>query len=260
MKRSPLSVAASITLLCAALTLGACDRQQPAPPAPTVPAAPVQAPDLAALHADVPGIAWFDGSVESALAAAEATNKPVLLFWGAQWCPSCKQLKASVFTRPDFIEKSKLFVAVYLDGDLPDAQKWGDTFEITGYPTLLILKPDRTEVTRLAGGMDLTLYARVLDSALGDVRPVKEIVDLAADGQEPLAADDCRRLAYHAFDLEDDAVFAAARLASAFEGAAERCPANLVRERARFTILAAGAVGRTEMETSAGGNPHGSAA
>ncbi|MEO8444953.1 MAG: thioredoxin family protein [Gammaproteobacteria bacterium] len=271
MKRSPVSAAASMILFCAALALGACERQEPGPPAPVAPVTPdtataepvtaaKAAPDLAALHADVPGIAWFDGSVEAALDASRAANKPLMLFWGAQWCPSCKQLKASVFTRPDFVEKSKLFVPVYLDGDLPDAQKWGDTFEITGYPTLLILKPDRTEVTRLAGGMDLTLYAQVLDSALGDVRPVREIVDLAADGKELLAADDCRRLAYHAFGLEDDAVFAASRLASAFEGAAARCPANLVRERARFTILAAGAVGTMESAAAAGGNPHAVAA
>ncbi len=241
---------AFLALLCLGLTLSSCDRREPGPPAPIAPEQPTAAagPDLTALHADVPGVAWFEGDVEAAFAAARAVNKPVLLFWGANWCPSCMQLKGSVFTRPDFIEKSKLFVPVYLDGDLPDAQKWGDVFQITGYPTVVILKPDRTEITRLAGGMDLTLYARVLDSALGDVRPVKEIVDLAADGHEPLAADDCRRLAYHAFDLEDDAVFAALRLASAFESAALRCPAELQRERARFTILAAGVLGKMEAE------------
>ena len=90
----------------------------------------------------------------------KASNKPVLLYWGAQWCPPCKQLKSAVFSRPDFIEKSKLFVAVYLDGDLPDAQKWGDVFRVTGYPTVVVLKPDRTEITRIAGNMDLSLYAR----------------------------------------------------------------------------------------------------
>ena len=109
----------------------------------------------------------------------KASNKPVLLYWGAQWCPPCKQLKSAVFSRPDFIEKSKLFVAVYLDGDLPDAQKWGDVFRVTGYPTVVVLKPDRTEITRIAGNMDLSLYARVLDDALGDVRPVKDVVALA---------------------------------------------------------------------------------
>jgi thiol-disulfide isomerase/thioredoxin len=159
------------------------------------------------MHADAPGIAWFKGDVDAAFKSAQTSKKPVLLYWGAQWCPPCKQLKSAVFSRPDFIEKSKLFVAVYLDGDLPDAQKWGDVFRVTGYPTVVVLKPDRTEITRVAGNMDLSLYARVLDDALGDVRPVKDVIALATRGDAPLAAADCRRLAYHAFDLEDEGIF-----------------------------------------------------
>jgi len=195
--------------------------------------------DLAQMHADAPGIAWFKGDVDAAFRSAKASNKPVLLYWGAQWCPPCKQLKSAVFSRADFIEKSKLFVAVYLDGDLPDAQKWGDVFRVTGYPTVVVLKPDRTEITRIAGNMDLSLYAGVLDDALGDVRPVKDVIDLAVKAEAPLAAADCRRLAYHAFGLEDDGSFDAAKLQAAFENAARLCPAQLAKERARLNILAA---------------------
>ena len=99
--------------------LGACGRGDAA--SDTRKAAPPAAVDLASVHADTPGIAWFKGDVDAAFKSARAANKPVLLYWGAQWCPPCKQLKSAVFSRPDFIEKSKLFVAVYLDGDLPDA-------------------------------------------------------------------------------------------------------------------------------------------
>jgi protein disulfide-isomerase len=196
-------------------------------------------PDLARMHSDAPGIAWFNGDVDAAFKSARASNKPVLLYWGAQWCPPCKQLKSAVFSRPDFIEKSKLFVAVYLDGDLPDAQKWGDVFRVTGYPTVVVLKPDRTEITRVAGNMDLSLYARVLDDALGDVRPVRDVIALATQGAAPLSATDCRRLAYHAFDLEDEGIFDSAKLQLAFENAARLCPVELAKERARLNILAA---------------------
>lgn len=218
--------------------LVACGSEAPPAPAPdSVAMAP--AVDPSSVHADAADIAWFDGDVDAAFKSAAASNKPVLLYWGAQWCPPCKQLKSSVFNRPDFIEKSKLFVAVYLDGDLPDAQKWGDVFRVTGYPTVVVLKPDRQEITRVAGNMDLSLYATVLDDALGDVRPVKEVLELAAKGDAPLGANDCRRLAYHAFDLEDEGVFDPAALQPAFENATRLCPAELVKERARFPILAA---------------------
>jgi thiol-disulfide isomerase/thioredoxin len=224
------------TASCALVACG----ESPETPVPA-PDAKSMAPttDLASVHADAADIAWFNGDVDAAFESAVAANKPVLLYWGAQWCPPCKQLKSSVFNRPDFIEKSKLFVAVYLDGDLPDAQKWGDVFRVTGYPTVVVLKPDRTEVTRVAGNMDLSLYATVLDDALGDVRPVKEVVELAAKGDAPLGANDCRRLAYHAFDLEDEGVFEPSQLQPAFENAARLCPADLAKERARLPILAA---------------------
>jgi protein disulfide-isomerase len=239
----------AMAVVTVAWLMVACARQQtPAPESPAAAAEPAVSEELAAVHADAPDIAWFKGDVDAAFAAAQTSNKPVLLYWGAQWCPPCKQLKSAVFNRPDFFEKSKLFVAVYLDGDLPDAQKWGDTFRVTGYPTVVVLKPDRTEITRVAGNMDLSLYAGVLDDALGNVRPVKEVVEIAVKGDAPLSAADCRRLAYHAFDLEDEGIFDAARLQPAFENAARTCPAELTKERARFPVLAATQAARQQKE------------
>jgi thiol-disulfide isomerase/thioredoxin len=244
-------------LAAAGLSLAGCGRGDAASQARKEPAPAAQAAvDLKAVHADAPGIAWYEGDVDAAFAAAKASNKPVLLYWGAQWCPPCKQLKSAVFSRPDFIEKSKLFVSVYLDGDLPDAQKWGDVFRVSGYPTVVVLKNDRTEITRIAGNMDLSLYAGVLDNVLGDVKPVKAVVDLAVKGEAPLAVDDCRRLAYHAFGLEDDDMFAAGTRQTAFENAARLCPESLTKERARFQIRAAAeASGAQKDALEKGGKP-----
>ncbi len=120
-------------------------------------------------------IQWVEGDVTAAFARAAAEGKPVFLYWGAAWCPPCHELKATVFSRPEFIEKMKLFVPVYIDGDAPGAQKWGDEFRVTGYPSVVVLRADRTELARINGGMDLSQYAEVLDLVLGDVRPVAEI-------------------------------------------------------------------------------------
>ena len=241
-------ISAMTPVMISCFTLAACGSGDPKPP----PSAPAENA-ISSLHAETPGIAWFDGNVDAAFAAAKASNKPVLLYWGAEWCPPCKQLKSAVFSRPDFIEKSKLFVAVHLDGDQPDAQKYGDEFRVTGYPTVVVFKPDRTEITRIAGNMDLSLYAGVLDNALGDVRPVKDVIELAVKGDAPLAADDCRRLAYHAFGLEDDGVFPAAKLQTAFENAARTCPADLGKERARLHIRAAEAATSQQKDAIANG-------
>ena len=75
------------------------------------------------------GIAWRkDNDVDAAFALAKAGNKPLFLYWGAVWCPPCNQVKATIFNRQDFIDRSRHFVPVYLDGDSPGAQKLARLF------------------------------------------------------------------------------------------------------------------------------------
>ena len=83
----------------------------------------------AAAAGDLPStnVAWLtasaDADIERAFAQATAQKKPVLLYWGATWCPPCNQMKATLFNRQDFAAQSKHFVAVFVDGDRPAAQK-----------------------------------------------------------------------------------------------------------------------------------------
>jgi thiol-disulfide isomerase/thioredoxin len=204
------------------------------------------------------GITWYGGSVESAFATARAQNKPVFLYWGAQWCPPCHELKATVFSRPDVIEKLKLFIPVYLDGDDPGAQKWGDRFGVSGYPTVLVLRADQGELARISGGLDLAQYSEVLDTVLGDVRPVDAILAALQSGRaRRLATDDCHRLAYYGWDLTDevDAKFSA--LAATLSQAAARCPTATVADKARLTVTAASLAADGEAEGLAAGKPPG---
>jgi thiol-disulfide isomerase/thioredoxin len=205
--------------------------------APAAMADPAATQPVSAAHADGPGIAWFSGSVEQAFAAAKAQNRPVFLYWGASWCPPCQQLKATVFNRPDFIRTTQLFVPVYLDGDEPGAQKWGETFKVAGYPTLVVLNAQRAEIARIAGSMDLSQFASVLDSALSDLQPASKLLTRAAN--QPLTLNECRRLAYNGWILEPPDLAVPARLAKQLPSAAAHCPADANAERARLQIVAA---------------------
>jgi thiol-disulfide isomerase/thioredoxin len=201
-----------------------------------LPVAPAPA-GAATTHRDAPGIDWYAGDVASAFALAGREHKPVFLYWGARWCPPCLQLKSSVFSRGDFIAKTHQFVAVYLDGDDPGAQKWGEAFHVLGYPTVVILRPDRREVTRLSGGMDLSLYADLLDIAENDITPIDEVLARLKANPATLSHGECQRLAYYGWELADYSAEERNRIGASLSAAASRCPGTTPAERARLVVI-----------------------
>lgn len=216
-------------------------------------AEPAATAEATARHPEAPpGIAWFGGDVPEAFARAAELERPVFLYWGAVWCPYCADLKAHVFSRRDVQERLELFVPVYLDGDDPGAQKWAETFGIAGYPTVLALAPDRTELARIAGGMDLSVYGPMLDLVLGDLRPVGEMLDAVEATDEPLSSEDCRRLAYNGWVLDDSLDSDTAQIAAVLAKAVEQCPATGAdRERARLAVVAASYAAANAADTAA---------
>ena len=163
-----------------------------------------------------------------------------------------------MFSRPDFIEKLKLFIPVYLDGDNPGAQKWGDKFGVSGYPTVLVLRADQSELARISGGMDLSQYAEVLDTVLGDVRPVGTILAaVKSGGARPLSHDDCRRLAYYGWDLTDEVGTRSEALAQTLSQAAARCPTGSETDKARLILAAASLAAQGEAASLAAGKAPG---
>jgi thioredoxin-related protein len=227
-------------LLLAVLLLAAACSKAPDPPATLSPKAVAPAvPVAAAAPAE---IAWEKGDVDAAFVKAKAENKPLFLYWGAVWCPPCNQVKATLFNRQDFIERSRHFVPVYLDGDSKSAQRQGARFNIGGYPTMILFTPDGTEITRLPGEADAEQYMQVLALGMGGVRPVKTTLAaaLAKGGttQLPLSADDWRMLAYYSWDTDEQALIAKKDLAPTLRRLAQSCPPGEIATAARLQLKA----------------------
>ena len=116
----------------------------------------------------------------------------MLLYWGAEWCPFCHTLKSKVFSRPDFIAKSHLFLPVYLDGDDDGAQKWGEQFGIQGYPTMIVLDPTGTKSFASAPAAMLRNTRRCWTWRWRTCSRLMRVLQAAAGGKA-LTADECRR-------------------------------------------------------------------
>ena len=214
--------------------------------APEVAVAPAPKPAAAPVaHATIDWVKPEGASLDAIFTKAKADNKPVFLYWGAVWCPPCNQIKATVFNRPDFVERSKGFIPVYLDGDTPGAQKLGTQFKVRGYPTTILFKPDGTELTRLPGEVDAVQYMQILKMGMSATQPIKETLAAAmSSGSSGGAAtpalgnDAWRLLAYYAWDIDEAQLLPKKDLASTVQQLAQKCPAAQEEASARLTLRA----------------------
>ena len=249
MKPTPVPFAATFAIGFA-VALAACSKSGDVPgevaAKPSVVVAAQVSANVPAVadHGDA-GIAWkqaaSDADVDAAFAVARAETKPVFVYWGAKWCPPCNQVKATLFNRQDFIERSRAFVPVYVDGDSPGAQKLGARFRISGYPTMLLLSPSGEEVTRLPGEVDPARYTEVLNLGMNAARPVKAVLADALAGGAGLQANDWRLLSFYSWETDQQQLLAKDRIAPTLARLAAACPAEqpATAMRLRLKALAA---------------------
>ena len=190
------------------------------------------------------GVAWLpagtDDDVDAAFARARSEKRPLLLYWGAKWCPPCNHLSATLFNRQDFIERSRAFVPVYVDGDRPGAQKLGSRFKVRGYPTMVLFDPQGRELTRLPGEADAPQVLALLQIGLARGRPVRAVL---ADARNParvkaLSPDDWRLLAFHSWDTDAGQLVPEADRPALLVSLATACPPSQDATRTRLWLKA----------------------
>ena len=125
--------------------------------APTLLAALLLAPGAQALRAGEPAVR-FRGIAEGT-AEARANGKPLLLFFTAAWCPSCRDLKDGVNADAGIARLlEERFVPVEVvdrtreDGaNPPEVKKLVEAFRVTGLPTIVVFRPGGAAAARQPG-------------------------------------------------------------------------------------------------------------
>jgi thiol:disulfide interchange protein DsbD len=120
---------------------------------------------VAALAAGVAGVlairaegVRFQPYDESAVRAALAQGKPVMLDFSASWCVPCHELDRMTFTDRGVIERSRAFAVFKVDltrYDAPESKGLRERFGVTGVPEILFFAPDGRELreARVVGFM-----------------------------------------------------------------------------------------------------------
>jgi thioredoxin-related protein len=104
---------------------------------------------------------WLTNLPEAADQASRENKLLLLDFTGSDWCGWCKKLDGEIFSKPEFIDyASNNLVLVQVDfpmhksqaDDLKEANRaLKKKYDVSGYPTVLVIKPDGSIVWEQRG-------------------------------------------------------------------------------------------------------------
>ena len=184
-------------------------------------------------------IAWHKGSVEQAFAQAKLDHKPMLIYWGAIWCPPCEALKVQVFHETEFVATSQKFIMVFLDGDTQDAQIWGEKLGATGYPTLIVLNENGEEVQRLRAAQSAAGLTAELSQAGENSKTIEQLLNEAVDEKNPekISQQSWSRLVRHGWDYNPKWDGRKDELTKKLVTLSEKIPSAHTQEKTAFQLL-----------------------
>ena len=87
----------------------------------------------------------------AAQSEAARTSKPLFLYFGAEWCPPCQDMKRTTWSDRQVETALRRFVPVKIDVDAhPDLAV---KYQVQPLPTFIIADKEGNEIRRIDGGM-----------------------------------------------------------------------------------------------------------
>jgi thioredoxin-like negative regulator of GroEL len=122
----------------------------------------------------------FATSYDEALKLGQEKGQKVLLDFYTDWCQWCKKLDTETYVDPLIVELSKtiVFAKVNAEVDTLTARK----YMVTGYPTLVLMNNDGSEIDRVAGYLPAPEFKETIDNYLNDIQTLNYYLRMADSG------------------------------------------------------------------------------
>ncbi len=105
-------------------------------------------------------INWLE--YNKGLELAKTINKPIFLYFHADWCTYCTELKKTTFKDEKvlkFLDENFVSISVDSDKNKMLATQW----KVRGLPTLWFLKSDNSKISNIPGYVDGNQFLQILN-------------------------------------------------------------------------------------------------
>lgn len=99
---------------------------------------------------------WGD-QYAPAVERARAENKPLLLYFTAEWCGPCQQMRRNVWTDQAVADAAAAYIPVRIDVD--KQPQLAEQFQVPSYPFFFVIDPAGRIVRVFDRGADATEFA-----------------------------------------------------------------------------------------------------
>lgn len=107
-------------------------------------------------------VAWAADFATAQQRAAEA-DKPVMLFFTADWCVPCRIMKREIFADADAMRAiNAAVVPVMLDEGDPDAAAVFTQYDVRGTPVTVFTNPDGSVIDYAVGGIGKDAFLEMM--------------------------------------------------------------------------------------------------
>jgi thiol-disulfide isomerase/thioredoxin len=123
-------------------------------------------------YASEAGVQWRDLTLEQALAEAKEKDTMVLVDVWAGHCHSCGQMDIDLWDTPEGAKLAEKYIPIKIESVSATGREFSDRYPITGLPSIILLRPDGTELDRVEGYYEKRKFLRDFQPLLDGTDPL----------------------------------------------------------------------------------------